>query len=359
MKYKKLVISTINDIHFDQRMQRISKTLVSKGYEIHWVCRKQHLQDHEWNDGFDYRLSCFFNNGLLFYLEWNIRLFLFFLKNRFDTYYAVDLDTLIPNTIASIFFKGRLIYDAHEYFSEVPELVDQPIKKKVWELVACFFIPMADICITVGPNLSHILGKRYHQTFHTIRNVPYYKHSPNAKRDKIILYQGAINKGRGLEQAVLAMQYIDGYKLQIIGDGKAYIKIKNLIRKHNLTNKVIMLGALLPSQLPKYTQQAAIGLNLLAPLGLSYYYSLANKTFDMIQDGLPAIHMEFPEYISLQKKYNIGWLLDELTAEKLGELINNIIDNQFELDEKSKNCYLAAKELNWENESIKLNQINI
>ncbi|WP_205127803.1 hypothetical protein, partial [Okeania hirsuta] len=62
---------------------------------------------------------------------------------------------------------------------------------------------------------------------------------------------------------------------------------RGLTKELDLQKQVKFLGYLDPEELRRITPQAHLGLNLLENKGLSYYYSLANKTFDYLQAGLP------------------------------------------------------------------------
>ena len=81
-----------------------------------------------------------FSKGKFFYLEYNLRLFFYLMFQSFDILCAVDLDTILPNVLIGK-LKGKLvIYDAHEYFTEVPELVDRKLEKSVWKWIERHFI---------------------------------------------------------------------------------------------------------------------------------------------------------------------------------------------------------------------------
>ena len=55
------------------------------------------------------RLFCFFEKGKLFYVEYNLRLFIYLLFQNFDVVCGIDLDTTLP-TIAVAKLKGKKRY---------------------------------------------------------------------------------------------------------------------------------------------------------------------------------------------------------------------------------------------------------
>lgn len=172
-----------------------------------------------------------------------------------------------------------------------------------------------------------------------------------------LLYQGAVNIGRGLNEMLLAMLKIDGIPFYIAGDGDEMQYVTASIQKLKLQQKVKLLGKQTPDKLKAITEQAYIGINLLENRGLSYYYSLGNKTFDYIQAGIPQILIGFPEYIELNRQYQIGLIVDELSVEKIETAIRKLLNDRELYGQLHQNCLKAAAELNWEKEQPKLLEI--
>ena len=74
-------------------------------------------------------MSLLFNKGFLFYAEYNFRLFFLLLFSKKDILLSNDADTLLANFLASKLQNKKLVFDSHELFSEVPELVEKPFVK--------------------------------------------------------------------------------------------------------------------------------------------------------------------------------------------------------------------------------------
>lgn len=355
---KKLIFTVTNDLNYDQRMIRICSSLSKAGYEVLLVGRMRGDSKVLASQTFKQkRLSCFFEKGKLFYLEYNLRLFVFLLLSKFDLVCGIDLDTLLPAVVVSTLKGKRCVYDAHEYFTEVPEVVNRPLTKKVWTLVGQFAIPRVHGAYTVCQSLAQIMGERYGIDFEVIRNVPFpidelrvVKTNP----EKVLLYQGALNDGRGLPELIAAMQEIRGAVLWLAGEGDLSEELRQQVKDLQLDSKVKFLGFVRPDKLKEYTQQADIGLNLLENKGLSYYYSLANKAFDYIQSEKPAIHMAFPEYQLLNEAYEVALLLPDLQTATLTKAINQLANDQPLYDRLKENTKAAKLVFNWTIEEQKL-----
>jgi glycosyltransferase involved in cell wall biosynthesis len=356
----RLVFSVTNDLVYDQRMQRICATLAEAGHEVTLVGRLRRSSPELTSTKYQQvRLFCWFERGKLFYLEYNLRLLWWLLWHSFEVYTGIDLDTLLPNLFVARIKGKKCFYDAHEYFTEVPEVVDRPFTKSIWEIVARFAIPRVDKAYTVGPALAQIFQDRYGIPFQVVRNVPLRSgHQPVQKPvQPIILYQGVLNVGRGLETAIAAMQHIEGAELWLAGEGNLSVALRQLAKDLQLDTKVKFLGYIPPHDLRNITNKAYIGLNLLENRGQSYYYSLANKAFDYIQSAVPSIQMNFPEYLALQTEYRVFYLLQNLAIEPLVVAIQRLLtDDELYLNLQSE-CQKAAEIWCWDKEQEKLKLI--
>ncbi len=358
MSGKRILLTATSELAYDQRMQRICTALAGAGHRVCLIGRqRRHSPQLDAQPYEQVRLRCFFEKGKLFYLEFNARLFLYLLVHRFDALCAVDLDTLAPCFLAAR-FKGRpLVYDAHEYFTEVPEVVGRPLVKRAWEILGRLLVPRLRFAYTVGPELARVLGERYGVPFGAVLNVPFSLPPPSPVPDgpPIILYQGMLNEGRGLEKSILAMHHVEGAELWLVGEGDLSDQLRQLCRHEGLEHKVRFLGYLPPAELRTLTARAYIGLNLLDPKGLSYYYSLANKFFDYLQAGVPSLNPDFPEYRAILSAHDIGWTFPgEGTAETLGAFLRTVLADPALRARKSEQCAKVRGFFCWEKESEKL-----
>ncbi len=358
MKKKKIICTVTNDLTYDQRMIRICTSLSKGGYDVLLVGRnKKKSIPLKKRDFQQKRLNCFFEKGKLFYLEYNIRLFFFLFFSSFDIVNAIDLDTILPAYCMSKIKRKPIVYDAHEYFTEVPEVVTRPKVQRIWKKIEQLTIPNIKYNYTVCSSLAELFEKEYETSFGVIRNVPFQTKKSeikNKKEPKIILYQGALNEGRGLEEMIDAMQDIEGAEFWMAGEGDLSEELRERVNKRKINHKIKFLGYMQPEDLQELTPSVYVGLNLLQNKGLSYYYSLANKAFDYIQALVPAIHMDFPEYRKINQKYEIGILATNLEKETLVGIIQQLIQDEDLYQRLKENCRKARKEFIWEKEEKKL-----
>ena len=357
----RIIFTVTNDLTYDQRMHRICGTLAANGYKVTLVGRLQLNSKPLTGRAFGQkRLLCVFEKGFLFYAEYNLRLFLFLIFEPFNAVCSIDLDTLPAGCLASLLRGKKGVFDAHEYFTEVPEVVGRPFVRFFWNLVARACLPFYQYAYTVGPALAQIFEEKYGLKFEVVRNVPVKKAqdliSPNLS-PKQILYQGALNQGRGIEIMLEAMQSLDNVQLVLAGEGDLSATLRKKAIDLKLGDRVLFLGYVKPEELKKRTAVAWLGLNLLENKGLSYYNSLANKFFDCVQAGVPVLSMDFPEYRALNKQYEVAILLKELSPESVSVAIQTMLRDNALYEKLKQNCLIAREKWNWEIEQITLLKI--
>jgi len=351
---KKIIVSVINDITTDQRVDKISNTLLDLGFEVVLVGRKLKNSKSINRKYKTKRFKLWFNNGPLFYANFNIRLFFFLLFSKFDTLWCNDLDSLPANYYASKIKGKKIIFDSHEYFTEMPELVDRPKVKKIWKTIEKKLLPKLKNITTVSPSIVDLYKKEYDVDVKLLRNVPVLNKKvekvENIKIEgkKILIYQGAINVNRGIEYMIEAMKYIDNAFLYIIGTGDISHEIKELINSSNLSDKVKMLGEIPLEKLYSYTVQGDLGLSLEEDKGLNYRFALPNKLFDYIHAGLPVLVSFLPEMKKLVEQYKIGKSIQKHDSKHIADCIIKMINDKNSMQKWKESTKIAALELNWD-----------
>lgn len=359
-KKKKLALTVTNDLVADNRVHKVATTLTKLGFDVTLIGRKLPespiLKPREYKT---HRMNLIFNRGPLFYAAYNISLFFHLLIKQYDLVVSNDLDSLPAGFVFTKLANKKLVYDSHEYYTEVPELVNRPNIKRIWEWLEATMIPEIKYCYTVCQSIADVYNSKYGANFEVVRNVPF--KSGDKKNEllneidlptdqPIILYQGAINLGRGIEDAIQAMKKIENARLVIVGNGDLFEDCQQLAIKEGVSEKVIFTGRIPYDEVKFITQQATIGLSVEKDMGLNYRFALPNKIFDYIQSGIPILASSLPEIKRVIDDYNVGMCIPVTNADELVIGINQMLSNERTLTKWKDNCKLAAKELCWENE---------
>lgn len=362
---KKIFVSVTNDLVTDNRVHKVCTSLQNNGYLVTLTGRRLSYSQEIGNRVYKTkRMNLLFHKGPLFYACFNIRLFFLLLFSKFDILLANDLDTLPANYLISILKKKPLVFDSHEYFTEVPELINHPFKKRIWKYFEKKIVPKVKKAYTVCHSIASLYQTEYNIAFQVIRNIPVKQESTEIpenfilnKNKKYIIYQGALNIDRGLPEAIEAMKYLEGIILLLVGDGDITIELKKLVKKLKLEEKVIFSGRLPFEQVWFYTMQAHLGLSIEKDIGLNYRFALPNKLFDYIHAGIPVLISNLPEMVHIVNHYNIGLITEYHDPKKLSEIMENAVLNQSQREIWIKNLLKAQKELTWENEEKELLKI--
>lgn len=382
-----IVMAVSNDLVTDQRVHRSCMALIESGFKVILIGRILPGSVPVERPYPTKRMKLLFRKKALFYAEFNIRLLLKMLFMRADAFYANDTDTLMACFVAARIRGKALFFDAHEMFPEMPELVGRPRIKHFWEKIEDCFLPRIArrndmAAATVCQSIANIYKKRYGLSMAVVRNVPMMTESiPTDVSDilskvpgnrKILLYQGAVNVGRGIEAVMEAMPLLQEFHLLVAGIGDKYDVLRKRAKELGCDN-ITFLGRLQPIRLHSLTRHADLGLTLLENRGLNYYYSFPNRIADFAQAGVPVLATDFPEIHHIIKKYGIGTLVKPAPFDmatqtsqwpqphEMASIIRETLNYWNSLDKTDlQNRFAAASaDLCWENDKkILLQAIN-
>lgn len=357
-KRQRAIVSVTNDLVTDNRVHRTCTALEDLGYEVTLVGRllpKSPALDRPYRTR---RMRLLFRKGPLFYAEYNLRLFLLLVFARADLLVANDLDTLLANYLA----RGRrkLVYDSHEFFTEVPELQGR-FARRVWLGIERWIFPKLRTVITVNLSIADAYTARYaalrraQRDIAVVRNIPMPQElGPLRTRTelglpedrRILVLQGAgINVQRGAEEAVLAMQELPGHLLMIIGGGDAWPVLERLVKDHGLHDRVRLLGRLPYERMMGYTRNADLGLTLDKDTNLNYRYSLPNKLFDYLRAGIPVLATDLPEVAAIVRAYVAGVVIPAPEPAAIAAAVRGLFADAGQVARVRDNATFAARQL--------------
>ncbi len=365
---KRIVIAVISDLVTDQRVHKVSLSLHEAGYEVLLVGAKRKksatLLPRPYKTS---RIKMLFQKGPMFYAEWNIRLLfkLFFL--RADVITANDLDTLPACFIAARVKQSTLLYDTHEYFTEMEELQGRGTVKRVWQWLEKVFFKRVKHISTVNESIAGIYKEKYGKELVVIRNLPLRNNRVLQVKEtahlfdeqpgsRILLSQGAgLHPNRGLEELILAMELLPPvYRLVFAGSGLAITQLKQLVQEHRLEDRVQFTGLVPMETLAGITRSAFIGFSLDKSTSPNNHYSLPNKLFDYMAAGVPVIASNMPEVKRVVEGYGAGIIISEVTPAAIAAAVQQLAADEQTYRSYAARAQEAINELCWENEAPKL-----
>ena len=280
-----------------------------------------------------------------------------------DVYHSHDLNTLTQGVICS---KARLkprklIYDSHEV--QTDRTGYNPAFIKRWEGA---LLPFVDETIVE----NHTRAKK-HQSLYGYYPTPIYNYSEfydiegrdrvdiheqlNLPKDeKILLYQGGIQPGRGLELLVQMLHHVNSGTLLFIGDGRQKEELVRMVESEGLETRVRFIPKVHLSELPAYTRNAYVGFQVLQDINYNHYSASSNKLFEYIMAHVPVISCNFPEIKKVVEGEEVGVAVDASDPKVLADAVNRLVSNEPLRDLYSENCRAAKKKYNWDLEKEKL-----
>ncbi len=357
---QKILVSVNADLVTDQRMQKVCQTLHEAGYAVFLVGRKSKNSLPLVRPYQTHRIKTFSQKGFFGLAEWNIRLFFKLLFTQKDILLSNDLDTLLANYMAFKFSKAKLVYDTHELFTEIPELINRPKVQGFWLKIEQFIFPKLKNVYTVCGAIATYYQDKYKVPVAVVRNVPLQRKEiglgqfPFDTNDKkVLLYQGALNEGRGLELLIETMPLLSNWLLVIVGDGTIAKELQEKVSQENLSDKVIFMGRLLPENLANITPLATVGVSVEEDLGMSYHYALPNKMFDYIHAKVPVLVSDLPEMRKIVTDYKVGAVLKNRSPKNIAKQVAEIARTP----KTTWDFNTAISKLNWQKETIQLLEI--
>ncbi len=267
--------------------------------------------------------------------------------HRYDVVWANDLPALLPGHRVRAACGGRLVYDAHEIFLET---LNQCVPLDAGGLKGAIFHLLyrimrvtgrraerrlargADRFVTVSRSLAEHFAAGYGiDTPAVMMNCPSGGGTPPEPtvdfrkeygwdaEDRIFIYQGIQNLGRGLPTLIAAMSRADARaKLVLVGNGPLNEELRALVRERCVDGRVRFRPPVPYDDLPGITAAADFGVTLLEDLNLSTRLGAPNKLFEYLHAGLPVLVSDRPEARRVLDEYDVGVAVGPSVAEVAG-----------------------------------------
>ena len=332
---QRAIVSVTNDLATDNRVHRTCTVLQELGYDVLLVGRMlpgslplERLYATK-------RMRLLFRKGPLFYAEYNLRLFLLLLVVRASLFVSNDLDTLLPNHLVARLRGKQLVYDTHEFYTEVPELVARSRVRAVWLAIERWIFPKLDHVMTVNRSIANAYTERYPQrkgeAITVVRNIP-------------------MKRELGPQPTRAELGLPEGVKLLVIGGGDAWPVLERMVRGLGLEERVRLLGKLPYERMMAFTRHAHVGLTLDKDSNLNYRFSLPNKLFDYLHAGVPVLATDLPEVAAIVRQYDCGLVIPSPDPAIIAVAIQRMTADVHQHEPMRQRAIFAARSLDGERE---------
>lgn len=285
---------------------------------------------------------------------------------RARAYWAADIYGLPIAAHLARRYSACLFYDSRELYFALAALRGRPRIQGLLQWLESRYIRLAHRCVVSGWLDAEELQRRYRlpQPPVVLLNVPPYRVPPRSDRIRqvlrlpseklVLLYQGAVQRGRGLEHAIRLLCRLPDSVLCILGDGAYREALQQLAEQFNVAQRVHWLGWRPYDELLEWTASADIGLALIEPITRSYALALPNKVFEYCMAGIPTIATDLPALHLLFERYRIGVLISrDFSPEELIRAVRTLRIPEV-WQQYHQRCREAATRLCWEAQHPKL-----
>ena len=277
---------------------------------------------------------------------------------EFDIIHIHDHIALLP---ALLFFKKnlsntRVFWDAHELYID-RETTGVFISSYV-RFILKFYGKYIHHVFTINEtfkllygrlfkdvDISVVMNATHRNTCNPETNFSKIQNKINIFDKKIILFQGGLSEGRGIQILLEASENIsDEYIIVFMGNGE----LENIIVDHHLySSKIYHIPPVPHSELLEWTASAYLGIIPYENISKNHLFCTPNKLWEFPSAGIPFIATSLVEIDIFLDKYDIGYRLPrKFNAEDLTGVIQNINETNYSL--KKQECLKCREIEHWE-----------
>lgn len=288
-----------------------------------------------------------------------------------DIVHANDLDMLPLGWVIARRYGARLLYDAHELWTDANRGVSDSIVKGAYYLER-FLARRADAVVAVSDFRATAMAELLNiPKPHVVMNTPYYQAlaelepPPSLHAElglpagtRIVLYQGRYTDSRGMEEAILSAKYLPRDVVLVFrGYGASESNMRKLVSDENLSKRVFFVPPVSVTEVVRYAIGADIGLIQYKPVNRNNLYAAPNKLFEYMMAGVPMVAADLPYVRQIVLGEQIGLLFDPFDPVSIAKAINDMLDSPEDLAAMRERSLAAASRYSWEVEYQKLEAI--
>jgi len=370
--FVRILMGILSELSHERRQERMAESLERAGHEVSvtWVDNGEAPLADFWKGRRLHRLASQRRGGgklyFLRYMGWFHRLIL---QEKPDCVLAVDPPALGPASRALSRHPFRLVYDAREYWSELPTVRQRPLVSLFWEWVEGRGMRAAHASCAVCASIARALQEDYHLPGEVavVRNVPAFAwHQPAVQRrdaldalwpqageDPVIVYAGGFWPAYDFRPLMDALGPLEARgtkaRLLFLGDGPEMARHLAHAATLPWRERVCFAGKVPAHTLDALLRGCDVGTVLVPDEGLSYRYLLPNKLFEYIQAGLPVLASPLPETASVVLGRGVGRCAEAQDVAAIARQLEALMEPSRQQAWREA-LGLAAADLCWEKE---------
>ena len=252
---------------------------------------------------------------------------------------------------------GKVLFDAREFYTRQNE---ESLKFNLFEypfrnFICREFLNKCDYLVTVSPGLADAYRADFGVDMDIVRSTPNYREMPviRTRQGQIrMVHHGIANTNRGLHNMINVVRRLDSrftLDLYLVGNDRKIAMLKQVAEG---CDRVCFRTPVRFDKIVSMLNHYDVGFYYLEPKGFNVTFNLPNKFFEFIQARLAVAIGPSPNMAELINQYSCGFVADEFSIDAMVQTLQVLTPEQ--IDQAKYNSALAAKELCYEKESMKL-----
>lgn len=277
-------------------------------------------------------------------------------RENADIYHAHDANTLLMGWTAARLRGAKLVYDAHEISTDRE---GYGFLRHVMRWLERWLTPRVEAMITTTDlRADHFVEAYGCRRPLVLQNRPRFAPPPgrgalrarlNLPPDRFLaLYQGGVQPGRGLRNIVRLAARVPEATFVFIGDGRQAPELRALVKELGVEERVHFVPTIPLAELPRYTVDADVGLQVLRNTCLNHWTTDSNKLFEYIMAGVPVIASDFPEIRRVVSDGPVGILVDPEDLSGMEAAVRKMMTDEPFRRLCRENCRARAEKWSWE-----------
>jgi glycosyltransferase involved in cell wall biosynthesis len=350
----RIALLVLNDLSYEQRVHKVCLSLLAAGYAPTLVgVAAPGAPPLSPRPYATHRVALSARSGPLYYAQATRALLRYVLRTQPAIVTANDLDTLLAARVAAGLIGRPVVYDAHEFYTDTGELVRRPLARAVWRALEALLYPGLRHRLTVHAGIAALYRQRYARATPpaVVPNLPLAAPAPSplpSAAARRLLYQGGVQRGRGLELALHALALLPHTELWVAGGGYHLAALQALASQLGVQGRVRWLGWVDFAALPALTVQASLGLSLEQADAPNLAHSAPNKLYDYLQARLPVVVAPRPVHRGVVEQWGCGRVMTADTPQALAHAVQALLADPAAYAEAQAGAERAAQALTWQ-----------
>ena len=363
-----VAIVYFGDPDFSPHIRRCAGSLAACGYRT-WALGIRRPKQLQHSSSPFYRTDAlrspsFAAEGPLAFLYFFVGIFVKLWHERPDKLQPFDAPALVPCWLYGLLRGIPIHYFSLEDMPNLPVLEHRPIARAIWIMLEGFCIRRtASVAMVAGIDADSYQSRYGIRRPFIVRNVPERMTIADARsrllrkrfgwngNEKVLVYHGLIQKGRGIELVFPLLAKYAWLKLAVAGYGDYEDTLKQEARKQGVESGVGWYGPFRHEDLGRILPDADCGIVVLENISRGYYQALPCKMFEYVHAGVPVIASDFPEMKAYVEQTGVGRCVDPADPAAIESAVLLLLTNSAVADSCRMSCARERNRTCWETES--------